>query len=273
MGHQSSAPIAAAPKQSLRGRKKLLLELRRCDDCGLTFRWPGETVDFSRHFYQTAYKQSQAVTDLPDAATLEAWKADNFVGSPVDFSTRLDLLQTLVPAGRVLDFGCSWGYAVFQMKKRGYDAVGFEISEPRARAGCQALGVEILDSIEELARLPEHSFDAIFSAHVLEHLPNLKDAFATFARLLKPGGTLLAMVPNCGGFIGRELGVQYGPAINEKHVNAFQRDFFDRNLPSYGFSVATLSDYEDPVSVREAVRHDVLLPAEGEDLTVVAVRS
>ena len=272
-GSPKICPYCSSAKTRLAGRKKVLLELRRCEDCGLTFRWPGETVDFSRHFYQTAYKQSQAVTDLPDAATLAVWKANNFAGSPVDFAVRLDLLQTLVPTGRVLDFGCSWGYAVFQMKQRGFDAVGFEISEPRARAGREALGVDILESLEELAHLPEHSFDAIFSAHVLEHLPNLKDAFATFLRLLKPGGTLLAMVPNCGGTLGRELGVHYGPAINEKHVNAFRREFFDRNLPAYGFSVSTLSGYDDPVSVREAVRHDVLLPADGEDLTVVAVRS
>jgi 2-polyprenyl-3-methyl-5-hydroxy-6-metoxy-1,4-benzoquinol methylase len=210
------------------------------------------------------------VTDLPDRESLEELKATNFAGSPLDFSARLQLLKTIVPRGRVLDFGCSWGYAVCQMERLGFEAVGFEISAPRAEAGRKALGVEIISSYQELASLPPHSFDAIFTAHVLEHLDSLKEVFALFYRLLKPGGALIVMVPNCGGLQARKQGIRYGATINEKHVNAFTREFFDRSLPAFGFDVTTLSDYDDPIAVRDAIARGERLHTDGEDLTVVA---
>jgi len=37
--------------------------------------------------------------------------------------------------GRVLDYGCSWGYIVQRLLHHGYVAVGYEVSRRRARFG------------------------------------------------------------------------------------------------------------------------------------------
>lgn len=50
--------------------------------------------------------------------------------------------------------------------------------------------VDICDS-----GLPDASFDLIVSQEVLEHVPSMDAAFQDMARILKPGGTLLATVP------------------------------------------------------------------------------
>src|SRR5690606_26018849 len=42
---------------------------------------------------------------------------------------------------------------------------------------------------------PEGRFDLILSSHVLEHVPDDASAIAELARVLRPGGTAIVMVP------------------------------------------------------------------------------
>ena len=78
---------------------------------------------------------------------LKQW---NFSGTPRDINTWIGVLQFLRPGGRVLDFGCSWGYGTYQLRQAGFDAVGFEVSRPRAKFGREKLGLNIIDSFDEL---------------------------------------------------------------------------------------------------------------------------
>jgi hypothetical protein len=110
------------------------------------FRWPKEDPGFSERFYQDSYHEV-GTTELPDPVTLKTFIANNFAGSPRDIADQVGVLKTFLPQGRVLDFGCSWGYGVYQLKRAGYDAFGFDISRPRAELGRRELGVEILDKL------------------------------------------------------------------------------------------------------------------------------
>jgi SAM-dependent methyltransferase len=272
-GSDKNCPFCQSENTELDQRKHLILHLRSCKDCGLRFRWPKETPDYSEKFYQKDYQEVSFTTELPDPATLRQFMANNFVDSPKDFSTQIAVLKEFLPTGRVLDFGCSWGYGTYQLRKAGYDAYGFEISRPRAELGRRELGVEILDSLDDLEKVPSASLDGIYVSHVLEHLLSLKEIFAFYARALKPGGVLFIMVPNGGGKAAREQGVGWSTLINEKHILALDRQFFEKNLAPYGFQVNTLSDPYDPPAIRSAIDSKTPLPAEGEELMVIALRS
>ena len=54
------------------------------------------------------------------------------------------------------------------------------------------LGLEVETAATEAAELPfeDESFDLVFGHAVLHHLPDLDGAFAEFARVLRPGGTI-----------------------------------------------------------------------------------
>jgi SAM-dependent methyltransferase len=266
-------PFCKSTDTVLTQRKKLLLHLRTCNSCGLMYRWPKQSESFSERFYQKDYSEVPFTTDLPDPPTLREFIANNFAGSPKDFHDQIAVMHELLPDGRVLDFGCSWGYGVFQLRSAGYEALGFEISRPRAEIGRRELGVEILDDLEDLLKIPDQSLDGIFASHVLEHLLSLKEIFANFARILKPGGVLAIMVPNAGGKCARELGVHWTPMINEKHTLALDAKFFEKNLSPFGFDVNTLSGPYDPAAITSAIRRKERLPAEGEELMVLARRS
>ena len=170
-------------------------QLLRCDGCGLLYRWPYETQDEMQRFYQRAYQQAGLTTDLPDAATLETLMQNGFRGSSKDFSRVVELLQTLSikPGARILDFGANWGYGVWQFREAGFEAMGYELSQPRAAYSAQ-LGVEVLtDWSQVVQRSP---FDVVFSSHVLEHTPDPAEALRRQREVLAPGGLVIAYVPN-----------------------------------------------------------------------------
>jgi SAM-dependent methyltransferase len=236
------------------------------------FRWPKETPGFAEKFYQNSYQEVRFTTELPDPATLKGFIANNFAGSPIDFVEQISLLKTFLPQGRVLDFGCSWGYGIHQLTHAGYDAFGFEISRPRAELGRRELGVKILDKLEDLEHIPSQSVDGIFASHVLEHLLSLREIFEFFARILKPGGVVFIMVPNSGGKKARELGVRWQAMINEKHTLALDGKFFEKNLPSFGFDVWAFSDTQDAAAIQTISDQNGELSTEGEELRVIARR-
>lgn len=268
-----NCPFCESSLTELTQRKYLLLHLRSCRSCGLRFRWPKDIPEFSEKFYQEAYQQSGLTTDLPDSATLSHFMADNFAGSPKDFSSQIGVLKELRPQGRVLDFGCSWGYGVYQLMRAGYDAFGFEISRPRAALGRDHLGVNIIDDLGALNGLAPQSVDAIFASHVLEHISSLHGIFQLFAKILRPNGVAVIMVPNGGSKPARELGVGWPPLINEKHTLALDRSFFEKNMSPFGFNVTTLSNPYHAAEIRDAVQGKRRLDAEGEELMVIAQRA
>jgi 2-polyprenyl-3-methyl-5-hydroxy-6-metoxy-1,4-benzoquinol methylase len=204
------------------------------------FRFPKENVTNSLEFYQKSYQEG-LTTSLPDDKELENLLSQKFKGTPKDFSGKVDLIRQYKPEGKLLDYGCSWGYGVWQLQKAGYKALGFEISRPRAKYGREKLGVDILDCADDLNNLPGAYFDVIFSSHVLEHLPDISDVFPLLHRLLKPGGMLAIFVPNCDGCDMKEgFEEKKSFAFGEKHTIAFSSSFLKVHLPNHGFKILAL---------------------------------
>ena len=108
-------------------RKWLLIEARRCVYCGLMFRWPTDPAAANVSFYETDYDGQQA-TDVPDAATAAAMACNGFAGTAWHRGDRVGFIKRALgePGGRrLLDFGCSWGYATQQYKAAGWMASGY----------------------------------------------------------------------------------------------------------------------------------------------------
>lgn len=226
------------------GTKRLVLQLRQCARCRLMFRWPKDTTRFNRRFYQRRYREG-ITTDMPDNALLEKLKASMFSGTEKALAEKIALLKLLLPRGRVLDFGCSWGYGTLQLAAAGYDTIGFEISGRRAEFGRVALGLAVVSTEADLDKLTG-SFDAVFASHVLEHVPTPSVVFDRIASLLRPEGLLLAFVPNCGGSEARRLGARWGPMCCEKHPLALDAEFLEKALPKHGLRAIAFSDPYTP---------------------------
>ena len=107
-------------------------------------------------------------------------------------------------ARRILDVGCGEGaFGALLKRRRGCEVHGVERFPPAAAAARRVLD-SVTEGDAESARLPfdDGSFDCLVYADVLEHLVDPWRALRDHVRLLRPGGRVVASVPNV-----RHLGV------------------------------------------------------------------
>lgn len=122
---------------------------------------------------------------------------------------------------RILDFGCGSGEVVLAGRARGFDVFGAEIftGESTSRAEVERRGLlgSVVREIRN-GRLPfdESSFDLVVSNTVFEHVEDLEGAAAEIARVLRPGGRLVAFFPTAEclreGHLGIPLLHRFGKA-------------------------------------------------------------
>ncbi len=106
-------------------------------------------------------------------------------------------LRPALPAGHVLNAGCGAGSFTLRLLDAGYDVTSVDASEAFVERVRQLVGdrgaVELADL--HALRFEAGAFDAIVCGEVLEHLDDDQTAVREFARVLKPGGVVLASVP------------------------------------------------------------------------------
>ncbi len=106
------------------------------------------------------------------------------------------------PGKRLLDIGCGAGATSQELRKRfpHCHVTGLELNRHAAQVATERLDLVIQENIEAMslpdARLPDGGFDTILFADVLEHLVNPWQILLRVRSLLKPGGRLIASIPN-----------------------------------------------------------------------------
>ena len=106
-------------------------------------------------------------------------------------------LRPALPAGHVLNAGCGAGSFTLRLLDAGYEVTSVDASEAfvdRVRHLVGDRGAVDLADLHAL-RFEAGAFDAIVCGEVLEHLDDDQTAVREFARVLKPGGVVLASVP------------------------------------------------------------------------------
>lgn len=255
-GQSRSCPHCRKTDSRLIGTKFGILQLRRCTTCRLMFRWPKDDEDRNRAYYSNRYEAGGWVTEVPGERELERLLATGFKGTRHDFTPYLQALTSIRSDGRALDFGASWGYGTWQLEQAGYSAVGCEVDHGRAQFGREKLDLELLPAHPPgseattlaTARFPNDSFDIVFTAHTLEHLPSLVGLLEDFRRILRSGGILMVVVPNCEGVEEPEIFDQKRSfAFGETHTLAFDSMFWERNLPRKAFEVMCVTSEVGPI--------------------------
>lgn len=99
------------------------------------------------------------------------------------------------PGRHVLDLGCRDG-ALTQAYLDGNDVVGVD-ADREALAEAAKLGIEThWADLDQPLDFPDASFDVVVAGELLEHLRDPQRLVSEMRRVLRPGGTLLASVPN-----------------------------------------------------------------------------
>lgn len=107
----------------------------------------------------------------------------------------------IAPPAHILDFGCGSGDIAIHLAGAGFTVTGFDLSAQmieQARVADAQQRVTWMTRSSGRDRLPfeDASFDAVVISSVLEYIPALGDTLSEFVRVMRPGGWLIATVPD-----------------------------------------------------------------------------
>ena len=142
--------------------------------------------------------------------------------SPVRFSRELRLFRSFCTSGKVLDVGCSTGAFLYQLNKSfpgEYQIFGTDVSGP-ALDYAEDKGAKTIRADFLSANFSEDNFDAVTLWAVLEHVSEPRLFIEQAARVLRPGGVCLMLVPNWNSLARRFLNRRYR-YILAQHLNYF----------------------------------------------------
>lgn len=150
------------------------------------------------------------------------------------------------PGGRVLDVGCGTGVAGAVMQRLGLKVTGLDPSADACRAARERFGLEVIESTIEAAELPEGGFDAITMFDVLEHLYDPKAVLSKLRRALRPGGLLIAKMPNLAAWQARLCGPYWFALDSPRHLSMFTPATARRMLEVGGYARVASRAHPDP---------------------------
>ena len=170
---------------------------------------------------------------------------------------RTEALVWLTPAAEtVLEIGFGNGNAIYNLRNRAERLFGVEVSDKRCTKvqakleAAQINGKCMVGNIEEGLDFPNHYFDVIIWADVIEHVVDLWKAMGEINRLLKIGGSLVTITPNVA-YIKRRwmllmgkfpstsgsdegLGVRPGEMFDGGHLHYFTFSSLEKLYKKYG---------------------------------------
>ena len=238
------------------------------------FRRPVDSMEANRKFYANGSYRQGFTTDLPDAIALERLKATNFHGSPKDYTVYISVLDALElrPDDSLFDFGCSWGYGSYQLKRHGFRVTAHEISAARRAYAAGRLGIDFFDDFALLE--PGHplfeSFDCFFSAHVLEHVTQPRQVVEWAEKLLRPGGIFVSFTPN-GSEAHRRRNPRWNKLWGEVHPHLIDDRFLRRTFADWP-RLLTSVPYICEAIERPSSGETLLGPLDGGELMFAAVK-
>jgi SAM-dependent methyltransferase len=164
--------------------------LRRCRDCELVYLTP-RLADatlaelYGEEFY---FPEDSAFSGIADG-----------VKELIQDARRL-VVEKRARTGRLLDVGSGDGAFVHHMAGHGWDATGLDFSPAASELATRrgARGRFLTGSLRD-HDLPLGSFDAVTLWQVLEHIGEPVAMLERVRALLRPGGLLVASVPNIEG--------------------------------------------------------------------------
>ncbi|ABS62945.1 Methyltransferase type 12 [Parvibaculum lavamentivorans DS-1] len=142
------------------------------------------------------------------------------------------------PGKRFLDVGCNVGTAVEAARRLGLDAHGIDIGDQSIEIAREMFpgGHFHAGPIESLP--PEWGqFDFVYSAEVIEHLPDANAYFNALSLRIKPGGLLFLTTPDAGHWRVPSEFTKWDQVFPPHHLLYFTKDAMRRFLDRHGLEV------------------------------------
>jgi SAM-dependent methyltransferase len=161
-----------------------LYQMVKCPSCRFIYLNPRPTHESLLHFYQHYLPEEES--------SIQVWQK---MMQPV-FKRAAHLIEQYKGKGNLLDVGAGFGFFLSEMKNKGWEVSGIEISQKAIEYARDVLGLTLRPGPLEGAGFPENHFDVVTSFYVIEHLPHPIPFLMECYRILKKGGLLLLRYPH-----------------------------------------------------------------------------
>lgn len=236
----------------------IMHQLVRCKNCDLTFVSPRpDKIDFHKYYPADTYYayQDSSAKGLGNKLRQKlktyliewagGYKTERHqdpiskkIGSILAKMMKNHLIG-IVPSefrGKLLDVGCGNGDLMLWYQNRGWETIGIEPSLKAVQIA-RSRGLKVIESSIEDANLPDNYFDAITLVQVLEHLEDPRGVLNKLYRALKPGGLLIAGVPNFLCLDRQVMGNAWIPLEVPRHLYHFTPNSLKRLFNLAQFSI------------------------------------
>jgi len=103
-----------------------------------------------------------------------------------------EIVRNFHSGARILEIGAGTGQQALELSRRGFQVEAIEIPDSLY---AQQRQFPIVDYDGRTIPFPDKSFDVVFSSNVLEHVPDLGQIHTEIARVLKPDGYAVHVLP------------------------------------------------------------------------------
>jgi len=140
-------------------------------------------------------KKQQELYDRGWRKELKAGKEERGnLQTNLEFLAQTDLLR---PQDRILEIGCGIGTVVNELRSKGHDIAGIDISGEAIEYGRKKYG-DIRLEVQAAETLPyeDEAFEVVLSFDLFEHIAAIDKHISEVRRVLRPGGYYLFQTPN-----------------------------------------------------------------------------
>lgn len=205
--------LLAACREDMLGHIEVLpFEVRLCPECVLGFN-SRPLSDKQLDFIYTNYEYISPLSGIGRT------KYEGMIET---------LLRWVKPRERVLEIGCSEGYLLAELRKRGFGRLEGIEPGPQADTARDTLGLQVTRGFFNEQSYRGESFDAVLLMHVFEHFRDPFSILREIGTRLSKSGKVIIEVPDLTGF-------------HHQHLFFYTRSFFRRLLRDQGLTPLELT--------------------------------
>jgi SAM-dependent methyltransferase len=212
--------------------RKLSFPIMRCAACGL-----GRTQLVADFDFQQYYSEAYFGGGRSDGYA-------NYAGSePIlraEFRETLRRILALdVRRGRLLEFGCAYGFFLDEARTAFESTHGIEISEDAVRI-CRSRGLDVSCGVVGEATL-DGKYDVVVGLDVIEHVPDPLGTLASLSAHMVPGGVIVMTTGDWSSWLARFTGPKWRLMTPPQHLSFFTVRSMEKILAATGFRVLSLN--------------------------------
>jgi len=210
-----------------------------CGSCGGIFLSPQPSAEeiaglYSREYFEGDFRCGHA----------GSYFSEETLSRIVD-PGMVDRIRAVIPGGRFLEIGCAGGAFLAAVRSRGYEVRGVEVSDEAAEFARKKFSLDVVTGDLRSARFADGSFDIVFMADVLEHLPDPVATLGEIRRVLREGGLAVVICPTqtntlfsrMGFFVYSLLGRRATVQLPPYHLFEYRPGSLRKLITGSGFSI------------------------------------